>query len=1232
MRTKRQPAGTALSAFRRVPVAAAVAIALSQGAMAATYTVSSPAAFGPGTLADAINTANSNCGTDSSPVIKFGGPFAISQSSPLPAFQCFSSANPYTPTIDGATSGSVANSDSTGWNATVAVAVDGTSNFAMYGCAIEHVDFGGYGGYLTVKDLEVRNFSYGNITAGLCGRVKVSGSVIRDNYIGVKALGGSVVGGGTPQQRNLIPGNQDTGIEFDGATTITNNVIGVTFDGALPFPSPSNYGIRWCGCNTPSGTISDNTVVAAQIGVHYWSDNKITFSGNRVGMNPSASAAMSIAPPPFSESTPAALYIFSSQSTISGNVFGGFATAIEVGSGSTVTISGNKIGTTGDGSASTASVTDGIYMYSNYGSRIDGANVISGMSGTGIYLQDSSNTVVYGNLIGTDASGNSAIGNDQGLYIGFVSGNNTIEANVISGNFFGVYSSDASFTTFKKNNVGVGTNGSSVPNKFGFAAECGTNLSFIENIISANSYGGLELRAIQLSTLDRNTISGNGAATGEPGLVMSYTNCGSTPKRLEAARAKSIAFDGSENESSDNTLTLNTITSNAGGGILIQGGSNNEMSQNTIASNGGDGVGMFTRSTFDSSGAPITIVPVGNSMLGNAIYDNAAKNINLGYPGGYLPNDMGDVDSGLPNNGQNFPDLTGAVFDPVTGNTTVTFLVDTFAPGNYLIEFFANSIPGAPAGQTYVDSTTMAAPVAGPQSYVLSGQRTNLSATATRLFPLDTFPPAYAPTDTSELSPQVPGSTLPVPGVSVQPASVNFGDVVVGRSSGTSTVTVQSTGTADYVINALREDTCTGPAICTSGAFSCSTTCSDGSTWAPKTACTITASFTPSALGTQTKTLALCDNVAGSPRTITFTGNGVPTPAVDIYYTPASWSFGEVLVGLQSASRSFTLTNAGGNVVYLGAASTTNPDFVITGGTCGATLAAGATCATDVAFAPSARGGVNAALQIVGSNVAPASAAALRSKATTATTNTASALLLASGAQFGELRLPESMTFGTLVLHADSRLQILELRNTGNGPIAISNITVSGPFTMTNDCGATLAVGASCTIAVTFNPVSLGTANGTLNVVTDAVGGARAIALGATVIADARPVVRITPTVLGFGNHQIGTQSNAQRITITNEGAQVANLLPIAIVQPESVGTGEAKAEFTATSTCGATLAPQATCFADIVFRALGFGERKGELQVLSNSPDSPQKASLAGTGCRPYDAGVNRSGRDPCK
>ena len=94
----------------------------------------------------------------------------------------------------------------------------------------------------------------------------------------------------------------------------------------------------------------------------------------------------------------------------------------------------------------------------------------------------------------------------------------------------------------------------------------------------------------------------------------------------------------------------------------------------------------------------------------------------------------------------------------------------------------------------------------------------------------------------------------------------------------------------------------------------------------------------------------------------------------------------------------------------------------------------------------------------------------------------------------------------------------------------------------------------------------------------------------------------------------------------------MAELQPIVVVQPESGGAGAGKTEFIVTSTCGATLAPQASCFANVVFRALGFGERNGQLQVLSNAPDSPQTATLGGTGCRPYVAGVNRSGRDPCQ
>jgi hypothetical protein len=50
-----------------------------------------------------------------------------------------------------------------------------------------------------------------------------------------------------------------------------------------------------------------------------------------------------------------------------------------------------------------------------------------------------------------------------------------------------------------------------------------------------------------------------------------------------------------------------------------------------------------------------------------------------------------------------------------------------------------------------------------------------------------------------------------------------------------------------------------------------------------------------------------------------------------------------------------------------------------------------------------------------------------------------------------------------------------------------------------------------------------------------------------------------------------------------------------------------------------------------VTFKPLSFGPRQGEMQVTSNSADSPQKVQLGGTGCRPFTPGAIRSGRDPC-
>ncbi len=63
----------------------------------------------------------------------------------------------------------------------------------------------------------------------------------------------------------------------------------------------------------------------------------------------------------------------------------------------------------------------------------------------------------------------------------------------------------------------------------------------------------------------------------------------------------------------------------------------------------------------------------------------------------------------------------------------------------------------------------------------------------------------------------------------------------------------------------------------------------------------------------------------------------------------------------------------------------------------------------------------------------------------------------------------------------------VQLRNNGTGPATITSITGSGDFAVTHNCGATLAVAATCVVGVTFTPTELGARTGTLTVNADSV-------------------------------------------------------------------------------------------------------------------------------------------------
>ena len=66
-----------------------------------------------------------------------------------------------------------------------------------------------------------------------------------------------------------------------------------------------------------------------------------------------------------------------------------------------------------------------------------------------------------------------------------------------------------------------------------------------------------------------------------------------------------------------------------------------------------------------------------------------------------------------------------------------------------------------------------------------------------------------------------------------------------------------------------------------------------------------------------------------------------------------------------------------------------------------------------------------------------------------------------------------SLGFGLVTLNTQSPAQTVTLTNPGPNPTPISSVYATGGFAETNDCPATLAVGASCTATVTLTPTAV---------------------------------------------------------------------------------------------------------------------------------------------------------------
>jgi Pectate lyase superfamily protein/F5/8 type C domain/Abnormal spindle-like microcephaly-assoc'd, ASPM-SPD-2-Hydin len=200
---------------------------------------------------------------------------------------------------------------------------------------------------------------------------------------------------------------------------------------------------------------------------------------------------------------------------------------------------------------------------------------------------------------------------------------------------------------------------------------------------------------------------------------------------------------------------------------------------------------------------------------------------------------------------------------------------------------------------------------------------------------------------------------------------------------------------------------------------------------------------------------------------------------------------------------------------------------------------------------------------------------------------------------------PTALSFGSVATGSTSTAQTVTVSNPTTAAVSVSSIAVTGAFAQTNNCGSSLAAGASCTISVTFKPTTAGSATGNLTV--NAGGNTSTVSLsgtGTTSGGGGSATLTATPASLAFGSEATGSTTAAQTVSIKNTGTAAA-----------AVSSVSAAAPFAETNTCGSSLAAGASCTASVTFKPTAAGAASGSLTVASNASNPSLTVALSGTG-----------------
>lgn len=199
---------------------------------------------------------------------------------------------------------------------------------------------------------------------------------------------------------------------------------------------------------------------------------------------------------------------------------------------------------------------------------------------------------------------------------------------------------------------------------------------------------------------------------------------------------------------------------------------------------------------------------------------------------------------------------------------------------------------------------------------------------------------------------------------------------------------------------------------------------------------------------------------------------------------------------------------------------------------------------------------------------------------------------------------PVGAVFPDRAVGTTSPATAFTLANGTTATVGLAQITISGGFLRdgaTTTCGASLAPGASCAIGVSFAPTAVGPYAASLQITDDLGRVVRAPLSGAGV---SGPQLAIGAASLAFGERTVGSISAPQTTTLRNTGTTAATLTGIT-----------SDGDFAQTNDCPPSLAAGGSCTITVTFTPTATGARTGTLQITSDTPGSPLRVGLTGTG-----------------